>query len=196
MFGLYKSHRAQRVHRAQRDLRIRLRFPCDVIVWDLCVCVVAYVVGFVNNKTLQATSCSESVTGCYKRGHLVWNYCLYYMIGLTTKLFNVYVSDNHTTHIYFLTNELNNVVSLTSALLPHWGRDKMANIFLTTFSNAFSWMEMYQFRFRFHWNLFLQIYYTSIPAGYINRKPLFRVQIVTNMGWSFVELYVYHIYRL
>ena len=28
--------------------------------------------------------------------------------------------------------------------LTHWGRDKMAALFQTTFSNAFSWMKMYQ----------------------------------------------------
>ena len=38
--------------------------------------------------------------------------------------------------------------------LTHWGRDKMAANFLTTFSNAFSWMKMYRFRLRFHWSLF------------------------------------------
>ena len=31
---------------------------------------------------------------------------------------------------------------------------QMAAIFQTTFSNAFSWMKMYQFRLRFHWSLF------------------------------------------
>ena len=38
--------------------------------------------------------------------------------------------------------------------LSHWSRDKMAAIFQTTFSNAFSWIKMYEFRIRFHWNLF------------------------------------------
>ena len=33
--------------------------------------------------------------------------------------------------------------------LTHWGWDKMANILQMTFSNAFSWMKMYKFRFRF-----------------------------------------------
>ena len=33
--------------------------------------------------------------------------------------------------------------------LTHWGRDKMAAVFQTTFSNAFSWMKMYEFWF--HW---------------------------------------------
>ena len=38
--------------------------------------------------------------------------------------------------------------------LTHWGRDKMAVIFQTTFSNAFSWIKMFKFRLRFHWSLF------------------------------------------
>ena len=40
--------------------------------------------------------------------------------------------------------------------LTHWGRDKMAAIFRTTFSNAFSWMKMLEFRLWNHWNLFLR----------------------------------------
>ena len=39
----------------------------------------------------------------------------------------------------------------------------MANIFQTTLSSAFSWMKMYEFRLRFHWNLFLSSELT-IPA--------------------------------
>ena len=41
--------------------------------------------------------------------------------------------------------------------LTHWGRDKMDTISQTTFSNVFSWMKMYEFRLRFHWNLFLEV---------------------------------------
>ena len=40
--------------------------------------------------------------------------------------------------------------------LKHWGRNKMAAISQTTFSNALSWMKMYIFHFRFHWSLFLR----------------------------------------
>ena len=36
--------------------------------------------------------------------------------------------------------------------LTHWGRDKMDAISQTTFSNAFSWMKMHEFRLRFHWS--------------------------------------------
>ena len=42
----------------------------------------------------------------------------------------------------------------------HWGQNKMAAIFQTTFSNAFSWMKMYEFRLRFHWRLFLRVQLT------------------------------------
>ena len=37
---------------------------------------------------------------------------------------------------------------------------QMAAFFQTTFSNAFSWMKMYQFRLRFHWGLFLLVQLT------------------------------------
>ena len=41
--------------------------------------------------------------------------------------------------------------------LTHWGWDKMATIFLTTFSNAFSWMKMYHFWPKLHWSLSLRV---------------------------------------
>ena len=46
--------------------------------------------------------------------------------------------------------------------LTHWGRDKIDDIFQTTFSNAFLWMKMYEFRLRFHWRLFLRFQLTII----------------------------------
>ena len=44
--------------------------------------------------------------------------------------------------------------------ITHWGQDKMADIFQTTFSSAFSWMKMYIFRLRFHWSFFLRVQLT------------------------------------
>ena len=44
-----------------------------------------------------------------------------------------------------------------SQALTHWGRDKMAGIFQTTFSNQFSWMKICKFRLRFHWSLFPRV---------------------------------------
>ena len=34
------------------------------------------------------------------------------------------------------------------------GRENMAAVFQTTFSNAFSWTKTYKFRLSFHWSLF------------------------------------------
>ena len=50
--------------------------------------------------------------------------------------------------------------NLGSGELTHWGRGKMAAVFQTTFSNAFSWMKMIEFRFKFHWSLFLRVQLT------------------------------------
>ena len=44
--------------------------------------------------------------------------------------------------------------------LTHGGRDKMAAIFQTTFSNAFSWMKIFTFWLRFHWSLFTRVQLT------------------------------------
>ena len=41
--------------------------------------------------------------------------------------------------------------------LTYWGRDKMADISQTTFSNVFSSMKMFEFRLKFHWSLFLSV---------------------------------------
>ena len=44
--------------------------------------------------------------------------------------------------------------------LTHWGRDKMDPITQTTFSRAFSWMNMFEFRLKFHWGLFPRVQLT------------------------------------
>ena len=44
--------------------------------------------------------------------------------------------------------------------LTHWGRDKMAATSQTTFSNAFSWVKMYEFGLKLHWSLFLGVQLT------------------------------------
>ena len=41
--------------------------------------------------------------------------------------------------------------------LTHRGRDKMAAISQTTLSSAFSWMEMFEFRLKFQWSLFIRV---------------------------------------
>ena len=47
-------------------------------------------------------------------------------------------------------------LSLPLLQLTNWGRDKTDAISQMTFSNAFSWMKMNEFRLGFHWSLFLR----------------------------------------
>ena len=42
-------------------------------------------------------------------------------------------------------------------ILTHWGRDKMAANFQTTYSNGYFLMKMYEFRLKFHWSLSLVV---------------------------------------
>ena len=44
--------------------------------------------------------------------------------------------------------------------LTYRGRDKMATIFQTTYSNEFSWMKMYKRWLRFHWSSLLRVQLT------------------------------------
>ena len=53
----------------------------------------------------------------------------------------------------------------------HLGRDKMDAISKTTFSSAFSWMKMFEFRLKFHWMF--------VPKGPINNIPA----LVQIMAW-------------
>ena len=48
------------------------------------------------------------------------------------------------------------------SILTHWGRgrDKMAAAFRTTFSNASSWMKMFESGLKFHWSFFLRVEFT------------------------------------
>ena len=73
-------------------------------------------------------------------------------------------------------------------LLTHWGRDQMATIFQTTFSNAFSLMKMYKFRLRFHWSLFPRFQLT-LPER-TRGRPWGRLRvrirsIEKTWGWKF-----------
>ena len=57
---------------------------------------------------------------------------------------------------HFYQHPFSNILWPHNTILTHWGRDKMAAIIQTVFSNAFSWMKIYQFPLRFHWSLFLR----------------------------------------
>ena len=44
--------------------------------------------------------------------------------------------------------------------ITHIGRDNLVAISQTTYSNAFSWTEMCEFRWQFHWSLYMRVQFT------------------------------------
>ena len=44
--------------------------------------------------------------------------------------------------------------------LTHWGRDQIDTFTQTTFSSAFFWTKIFEFRLKFHWSLFLRVQLT------------------------------------
>ena len=72
----------------------------------------------------------------------------------------------------------------------HWGWDKMAALFHTTFSNAFSSMEVHKFWLRFHWSLFPKSNYQYCSIGSNNGLAPSRRQAIiwTNGGYICVNL--------
>ena len=98
-------------------------------------------------------------------------------------------------------------------ILTHWGRSKMSAILQTTFSHAFSSMKMYEFRFRFYFNLFpinnisalVQIMAWHRPGDKPLSEPMM-VSLLTHICitrppwvicifWWYVYLLVYKSYR-
>ena len=63
----------------------------------------------------------------------------------------------------------------------HWGRNKMAVIFQTTFSSGFSWMKMYEFRLTFHWSLFLGVRLAIFQHWYKPLSELMMVRLPTHI---------------
>ena len=77
-------------------------------------------------------------------------------------------------------------------LLTHWGWDKMAAVF-QTFWNAFSWMKMYKFQSRFHWNSLRFVrnwQYTSIGSDN-GLAPSRRQAIIWTSDGLFTDTYIY-----
>ena len=75
--------------------------------------------------------------------------------------------------------------------LTHWGRDKMAAISQTTFSNAFSWMKVHAFCSKFRWGFATKVQINNItevvqimawcrPGGKPLSKPMM-VSLLTNI---------------
>ena len=73
---------------------------------------------------------------------------------------------NHVTRAWYQMGPLrawmNNHLTAFHWMLTHWGRDRMATIFQTTLSNAFSCMKILELWLKFHWSLSLRVQLTIV----------------------------------
>ena len=80
--------------------------------------------------------------------------------------------------------------------LSHWGRDEMDIISLTTFSNVFSKLKMFEFRLKFHWSLFRRVKLAIFQHRF--RKWLGAVQSTSHYlnQWWLVYRHIYASLRI
>ena len=100
-----------------------------------------------------------------KNPAVVWYYEMIFvrqMIWLTRQnfqwekfLMTALIWDKNSSTVYNLMQAFSKPCTLT-----HWGRERMAAISQTTFSNAFSWKKIYEFRLKLHWSLFPRVQLT------------------------------------
>ena len=124
----------------------------EVTLWDtLFQCFTLFTICVENHQTGASLHRSDN-----NAEWLLWNIMWPLCIHLSVKQSNRFAVESNATpesHFHLLMNAM-----LTP--LTHWGRDKMDAISQTTFWSAFSWMKMFEFRFKFHWSLFLRVQLT------------------------------------
>ena len=84
---------------------------------------------------------------------ILWIFVCYIIIIIKSEIWI-------TSHRVRLGHKTVTCVVCLAMLWTHWGRDNMATISQTTFSNEFSWMKMLEFWFKFNWRLFLRVQLT------------------------------------
>ena len=108
------------------------------------------------------------LTGCRHSKWLTrpsWNFTAFWMFVRITKccfhalFLQIYNKCNHLQSQWQL-KDRHECTIRKIAILTHCGRDKMADILQTTFSNAFSLMKMFEMRLKFNWRMFLRVQLT------------------------------------
>ena len=89
-----------------------------------------------------------------------WKFLLYICNILSSRMW-VYSLALREIRLIEKTNNSCNKSKSCIKLLTHCGRDRMVDILRTTFSNAFSWMKIYEFRLKFHYSFFLRFKLTG-----------------------------------
>ena len=103
---------------------------------------------------------------CYPCDFISINHCFYYSSGRFITFFCTHQECHCNVNvlqfsigdsIHFCILHILPVISCQDAASIHYGRDKMAAISQTTFSNAFSWLRIIAVWFEFHWNFIWRV---------------------------------------
>ena len=109
----------------------------------------------------------------------------YFIIFLYMITVSAYVNSVRVTHLLW--------TKLQTTILTYWGRDTMATLSQTAQWNAFSWMKMFKFGLKFHWNRFLELNWQQVSIGSDNGVASYRWQAIiwTNDGLVYWRIYVH-----
>ena len=125
-----------------------LSFPVVSVI--ACIVLLIYTTYDIEKEKKWPPFCKR----CYKMNSLRVKYCIVIQLLNWNWFSRVKLT---TTQLWF------QIVAWrrqSTSILTHWGRDKMDAISQTTFSNAFSWMKIFEFRLKFHWSLFPKVLLT------------------------------------
>ena len=159
------------------ERNIHHHIPATLVWWLICVEIkilthwgrVTHIC--VGNLTIIG---SDNGLSPGRRQAIIWTNAGILLIGPLGTDFNEISIESHTflfKKMYFnMSSAKWRPFCLGLNVLTHWGRDKMAAISHTTFSNAFSWMKMYEFRLRYHWSLFLWVQSTIFQHWFSWRR--------------------------
>ena len=144
-----------RIHRSPVNSHHKGQWRGDLVFSLIC----AWTNGWVNNRDagdLRRNRTHYDVTIMYTGSLHYWHPPVIVTHGITHGHW-----DNHTIFMMCLKQPsiiwMNEWHPSFNTLRPR----KMAAVLQTTFSNAFSWMKIFEFRLKFHWNWFLRVQLTT-----------------------------------
>ena len=100
--------------------------------------------------------------------------CMTSELGVTKAPFVNFSLGDNTCYVFELHFNNSDVTTakLWQYMLTHWGREKMAAVSQTLYSNAFSWMKMYEFHLKFHRSFYLTFQLTIFQHWLKGLRPV------------------------
>ena len=119
-----------------------------------------FMMRIIPGQAISHTQCishkSHNATGKYPKMHdFVTEMCICVHISVSNQVVHCGIWD--WSFVWFVRRFRFSGLFISRQCLTHWRSNKMASIWQTSLSNAFSWMKMFNFQIQFHWDLFLRV---------------------------------------